>query len=314
MTISLDPVINGGKGTVSTGYAAGAVTVVLSSGDGAKFPSSFSYNVVWWNSTDYSEPSDDPSVEIVRVTSRTGDSLTVTRGQEGTADVAHNTGGKTYKVILAITKKMIDDIDAHTHDIDELGDVTLTSIADGEIQRYTGSGGWVNNTIAELITDINQLGNVVITSIAVDEVLGYSGGNWINRTLVEAGIAASGVNADITSLTSCALIDGDTVDLVLTAVAGGAVVINDAQENVDFRIESDANVNAFFVDASIDAVGIGTGTPSQYADLTLELGKLCIKETTTPTADADYGKIYTKSDNKLYFQSGDGVEHEIAYV
>ena len=32
------------------------------------------------------------------------------------------------------------------------------------------------------------------------------------------------------------------------------------------------------------------------------------------TADANYGKIYTKADNKLYCQTGDGVEHEIAFV
>ncbi len=43
-------------------------------------------------------------------------------------------------------------------------------------------------------------------------------------------------------------------------------------------------------------------------------GSIHIPETTTPTAKADYGGIYTKSDNKLYFQSGDGVEHEVAFV
>jgi hypothetical protein len=61
-------------------------------------------------------------------------------------------------------------------------------------------------------------------------------------------------------------------------------------------------------------VGIGTTSPSIYADLTLEGGVLCLKETTTPTKDTDYGKIYTKNDNKLYFQDGAGTEHEIDFV
>ena len=61
-------------------------------------------------------------------------------------------------------------------------------------------------------------------------------------------------------------------------------------------------------------VGIGTGSPSAYADLTLEGGVLCVKETTTPTANANYGKFYTKNDNKAYFQDGAGVEHELAYA
>jgi hypothetical protein len=44
----------------------------------------------------------------------------------------------------------------------------------------------------------------------------------------------------------------------------------------------------------------------------LENGLLALKETTTPTAVADYGRIYCKSDNKFYFQDGAGTEHEVA--
>ena len=41
---------------------------------------------------------------------------------------------------------------------------------------------------------------------------------------------------------------------------------------------------------------------------------LYFPEITTPTAIADMGAIYFKSDNKMYCQTGDGVEHEIAFV
>jgi len=58
-------------------------------------------------------------------------------------------------------------------------------------------------------------------------------------------------------------------------------------------------------------VGIGTNTPSTNADLTLENGVLNLKETTTPSADTNYGKIYTKSDNKLWFQDGGGNTYTI---
>ena len=37
-----------------------------------------------------------------------------------------------------------------------------------------------------------------------------------------------------------------------------------------------------------------------------------LEEITTPTPVANYGKIYTKSDDKLYFQNGAGVEAEVA--
>jgi len=37
-----------------------------------------------------------------------------------------------------------------------------------------------------------------------------------------------------------------------------------------------------------------------------------LAETTTPTAEDSVGKVYTKSDNKLYFQDGAGSEHEVS--
>ena len=43
-------------------------------------------------------------------------------------------------------------------------------------------------------------------------------------------------------------------------------------------------------------------------------GAMQFRETTTPSAIGDLGAIYTKNDNKLYFQSGDGVEHTVAFV
>lgn len=49
-------------------------------------------------------------------------------------------------------------------------------------------------------------------------------------------------------------------------------------------------------------------------DLVLDKGVLFLKETTTPTDIADHGSVYFKSDNKFYVQTGDGVEHEIAFV
>lgn len=114
-TITLDSVTNFAIGTVSTGYAAGATSIVLSAGDGALFPNPPTdnpFNVVWWDSTNYANPADDPLVEIVRCTSRSSNTLTVTRAQEGTANTNKNTGGATYKMMLAPTQKYIEDIDS----------------------------------------------------------------------------------------------------------------------------------------------------------------------------------------------------------
>lgn len=58
-------------------------------------------------------------------------------------------------------------------------------------------------------------------------------------------------------------------------------------------------------------IGAGLTPTANMGGVSIEDGLLTLKETTTPTADADYGKIYTKSDNELYFQDGAGVEHTV---
>jgi hypothetical protein len=70
--------------------------------------------MIWWNSTDYPNPANDPNAEIVRVTNVTGDTLTITRAQESTSASNKSTGGKTYNLVLGITAKMITDLAAQT--------------------------------------------------------------------------------------------------------------------------------------------------------------------------------------------------------
>lgn len=111
----MDAIKNFAKVTVSTGYDASATEIVLSSGHGTELPAPATdgeFNLVWWNSSDYPDPADDPNVEIVRVTARTTDTLTVTRNQEGSGASTKNTASKTYKMILALTKKVMDDLES----------------------------------------------------------------------------------------------------------------------------------------------------------------------------------------------------------
>lgn len=123
---ALDAVKNFAKVTVNTGYDESATEIVLSSGHGAKLPdpsTAGEFNLVWWNSTDYEDPSDDPNVEVVRCTARSTDTLTVTRNQEGSGASTKNTATKTYKMILALTAKMITDIGSEEHNVTPTGTI-----------------------------------------------------------------------------------------------------------------------------------------------------------------------------------------------
>ena len=104
--MNIDAFKNFAKVTLSTGYDASATTVVLTTGGGALLPA-VSFNATWWNATDYSDPTDDPNVEIVRITNISTDTLTITRAQEGTSASTKNTAGKTYKMIAGLTAKTL---------------------------------------------------------------------------------------------------------------------------------------------------------------------------------------------------------------
>lgn len=138
--MSFDPVINFGKVTLNTGYDQNATSVVLVSGDGAKLPNpgtDGAFNLVWWNATDYSDPTDDPNREIVRATGKSTDTLTISRAQEGTSASTKNTATKVYQMILAVTAKTITDLRAAFPSVPTWTKETPSGNIDGVNTQYT---------------------------------------------------------------------------------------------------------------------------------------------------------------------------------
>jgi hypothetical protein len=155
--MTLDAAVNFAKVTLSTGYASGATSVVLSGGDGTRLPA-VPFNAVWFNASDYSDPSDDPEVEVVRVTNIVTDTLTITRAQEGTSAVNHNTAGKTYQMVAGPTAKLITDINATFAELSEV--VLLQATTPGTPQT-----GHANITgTATIGDDANVAGDVSATN------------------------------------------------------------------------------------------------------------------------------------------------------
>lgn len=62
-------------------------------------------------------------------------------------------------------------------ELNNVGDVVITSAASGEVLQYNGTN-WVNSGVA-----INEITDVVITSASADEVLQYDGTNWVNAPI-----------------------------------------------------------------------------------------------------------------------------------
>lgn len=183
----MDNITNFGKAQVSTGYDSTATSIVLAGGNGVKLPDP-PFNLVWWNATDYGDPSDDPNVEIVRCTGKSTDTLAVVRAQEDTIASAKNLSGKTYKMILAPTKKVFDDIDTEaqtkvnthaaltsTHGVTKVAGLE----SDGSIILTT------NNKSQLKIRDVTGVGgSITLTPYATRALFSfginceYDGTNW----------------------------------------------------------------------------------------------------------------------------------------
>jgi len=175
--MTLDAVKNFAKVEVSTGYDADDVSIVLATGDGAKLPDPAidgAFNLVWWNSTDYPDSSDDPNKEIVRCTARSTDTLTVTRAQETTSASTKNTANKTYKMILAPTAK------------------TITDIAAALAAREQLKGNLI--TVAESGGDHTSIQDAIDAAVAGDVVLIFPGTYAEAEVTLAAGIPVQGTS------------------------------------------------------------------------------------------------------------------------
>lgn len=100
----LDSAKNFAKVTVPGGYSDLATSIVVS--DGSRLPSA-PFNAVWWNAAAYGDPSDDPDVEVIRVTNVATNTLTVTRAQEGTAATAKAAACKLIAGLTALAANSI---------------------------------------------------------------------------------------------------------------------------------------------------------------------------------------------------------------
>ena len=65
--------------------------------------------------------------------------------------------------------------------LDDVGDVTITSISTGQFLKWDGSA-WVNATIPT-INALDDVGDVTITSASSGQVLQWNGSAWINATV-----------------------------------------------------------------------------------------------------------------------------------
>jgi hypothetical protein len=117
--------------------------------------------------------------------------------------------------------------------------------------------------LSQLDTNFNTLANAVNGISDGSETLANVTATVVNATTIDT------TNIEVTNIKAkdgtAAVVLTDSTGAVAVSTpltANGGVVFNDAGADVDFRVEGDTEANLLFVDASADAVGIGTSSPA----------------------------------------------------
>lgn len=209
--MALDIAKNFAKVQVSTGYGDGDTTIVLETGHGTKLPTA-PFNAVWWNSTDFFDPSDDPNVEIVRVTDVTSDTLTVTRAQESTSASTKNTAGKTYRMIAGLTAKTIN--------TDLSNNFLITKSKSFQITYPTAGSTYALWKVPAGIT-ITSIEAVQIGGTNLVGILTECDANGLNPVAVDTtDMTITTSNTSKSSFTNPAIDSGDWVGWKNTSISG----------------------------------------------------------------------------------------------
>lgn len=116
---------NNASGALASSISSSATTIVLASGQGVEFPTPGGGNYFYATLTDTSN-----NLEIVKVTARTVDTLTVVRGQDNTTARAYTAG--------------------------DLLELRPTAAALTEMQEYTPSGNITAGTIVGAIAELDS--------------------------------------------------------------------------------------------------------------------------------------------------------------
>jgi len=124
---------------------------------------------------------------------------------------------------------------------------------------------------------------------------------------------SAGVTPDVTNFYGLYISDYSVHaanNYVAILTNSGDVIFNEASTNADFRVEAGENTHMLFVDASVDAVGIGTNAPEHTLHVN---GAINLDPIATPSAPSSGFVIYCdSSDQDLKAMDPDGVTTVLA--
>jgi len=209
-----DPIVNFFKSTLVGTYSNTDTSFTIATGDGALLPDPSTDGAFNLTIFEGLQVTGSTTFEIVRVTARSGDVLTVTREQEGTS--ALTIGSATHSILMSATKKTFDDIRSDIDNID------LTTITGAESIKFDTTGDEVLKipvgTTAQRPSNPEQGYIRYNTDLEQPEI--YEGNLWARISLdlerLQAGIAEA-----IATANDAVAQSGQEVEYLVIAGGGG---------------------------------------------------------------------------------------------
>jgi len=201
----MDNFKNFAKSTINGTYVSTDTAINVITGGGAHFPAP-PFNAVWWN-TAYADPSDDPQVEIVRVTDISGDLFTVIRGQEGTAAVNHTDMG-TYGILAGLTAATLAEIAGDLPNLAPLdsphlfGLATAPTAGSGDNTTRLATTAFVQQEIGSNLSSLMQLQGAIDCSTNPNYPAASAGWTYMVSVAGKVG-GSSGLAVDMGDMIIC---------------------------------------------------------------------------------------------------------------
>jgi hypothetical protein len=175
----------------------------------------------------YSDLSGTPSLATVATTGAYSDLTgTPTLGTAAAEDVGTGAGNVVQlngsAQLPAVDGSLLTNISASVAALDDIGDVTITTPANGEALIYNStSGDWENGTVSASVAALDDIGDVTITTPANTQVIKYNStsGDWENGAVAYADVSGTPTLATVATTGAYSDLSG-TPTLATVATTG----------------------------------------------------------------------------------------------